>query len=301
VSFRLYRYALPVALEDEAGAALWEVGTLGFQVVEEDGRLRLEAYFSAQGESGPGAGDDPLAGWPGVELLAVEVVEEQDWLAPWRKQARPFDVGRSFRVDPREPEEAAAEAGDDDGSAGRERRLLSLPARAAFGVGSHASTRLAVELLEDVPLAGRTVLDVGTGTGILAFAALHLGAGAATAFDLDPAAVFAARDNAARNGFSFRLFTGRAAALSPPTARFDWALINVVPELILPDMPAVAALLGSGETGGGMVLSGILTEKADEVLAAVGRLGFREHSRAADEEWVALRVERAPATEGDSA
>jgi len=227
------------------------------------------------------------------------VVEEQDWLAPWRQQARPFDLGRSFRVDPREPEEAAADSGGgegEDGSAcGDARRLLSLPARAAFGVGSHASTRLAVELLEDVPLAGRSVLDVGTGTGILAFAALHLGAGSAVAFDLDPAAVFAARDNARRNGFAWRLFTGRAAALSPSSARFDWALINVVPELILPDVPAVAALLGSGGTGGGMVLSGILAEKADEVLAAVGRLGFGERSRAADEEWVALRVERAPA------
>jgi ribosomal protein L11 methyltransferase len=163
-----------------------------------------------------------------------------------------------------------------------------LPARAAFGVGSHESTRLAVELIEELPLAGRDVLDVGTGTGILAFAALHLGARSAVAFDLDPAAVYAARDNARRNRFEPLLYVGRGDAL-PATASFDWVLVNVVPERIRPELPELAARAVAG-----MVLSGILLDGVGEVLQEVWKLGLTETARATAEEWVALRVERRP-------
>jgi len=274
VPYLLRIYLLPAALEDDAVAMLWEGGTLGVQVVEEGDTVRLEAYFP------DGSGTDPLAGHPDVEVLPPETVEQQDWLAAWRAQATPFEVGDSFVVDPREPEEVPE-------TAGGKRRLLSLPARAAFGVGSHESTRLAVELIEGLPLAGRDVLDVGTGTGILAFAALHLGARSAVAFDHDPAAVFAARDNALRNRFGPLLYVGRGDALAG-AGRFDWLLVNVVPELIRPEMPALAARAAEG-----LVLSGILGENVGEVLAEVWKLGLTETARATAGEWVALRVERA--------
>lgn len=297
-------YTLPASLEDAASALLWEGGTLGCEVRPHEGdRVRIEAYF-------PPGTPDPLSEMPAVEAIgAAEEVPDQDWLAPWRRQARPFDLGARFRVDPREPDEAddpgkppsplpsatgdpscrAGEGGSSERGEPSFRRWLRLPARAAFGVGSHASTRLAVEVLETLPLSGLDVLDVGTGTGVLAFAALHLGARRVVAFDLDPAAAVAARDNACRNRFSPLLFAGTAAALSPD-ARYHWALVNVVPELILPAMPHLAPRVRRG-----LVLSGILADKGDAVASEVARLGFAESGRARDGDWVALRMEREPA------
>lgn len=275
-------YALAGELEEPVAAELWAAGTLGCEVRELDGgRVRVDAYFR------PGT-DDPLSGHAGVEPLGgAEEVPDRDWLEPWRRQARPFDLGRGFRVDPREPRETAPEESTArDETSTPPRHLLRLPARAAFGVGSHASTRLAVELVEELPLAGRRVLDVGTGTGVLAFVAEHLGAARAVAFDVDPAAVCAARDNARRNRFTPLLFAGTAAALATG-ARFDWALVNVLPERITGDLPALASRVGAG-----FVLSGILEDRGDGVAADMASLGFAETGRAAEDGWVAVRVER---------
>jgi ribosomal protein L11 methyltransferase len=278
-------YAVPADQEELVAAELWEAGTVGLVTADEpDGRVRVEAWFAA-GAGPAAAGADPLehrlAGR--VEVLAVEHVGEEDWLAVYRERARPFALGEGFWIDPREPE------GEVTPSPGR--RLLRLPARTAFGTGSHESTRLAVELLEEVPPRGQRVLDVGTGTGVLSFVAERLGAVAVVALDVDAGAVVQARSNARLNRASPRLFTGTIEALGP-AVRFDLALLNIVPEIIVPELPDVAPLLGSGAAGGAMILSGILAERGDEVLAAAGALGFglREARRAG--EWVAFRVGR---------
>jgi len=271
-------YLLPEELEEVAAAELWAAGTVGLEVKDgEDGRVRVEAYFP-----GEGPGVDPLAGWPEVERVAAETVEERDWLAEYRARARPFPLGRRFWVDPGEPEGAPPEAPEG-------RWPLRLPARTAFGTGGHESTRLAVELLEDAPVAGRSVLDVGTGTGVLAFAALRLGARSAVAFDVDPAAALQARAASALNGLRPRLFTGEIAALAAGP-RFDLALVNVIPELILPSLGEIAARVGGGPGGGELILSGILEERGPLVLERAGGLGFAERARRTAGEWVAFRL-----------
>jgi len=304
VPYVLRTWSLPADLEEVVSADLWEVGCLGCQVVDggegpllaggpldehagraRGGRVVLAAVFPLDSADDP----DPLSRWGGrgVEPLATAELGEEDWLAAWRQGTRPFDLGLGFRVDPREPEVALAEAEREAGRTGHvdDRLLLSLPARQAFGVGSHESTRLAVRLMEDVAFPGLDVLDVGTGTGILAMVALHLGARAAVAFDLDPGAAFAARDNARRNLFDLQIYAGEAAALGD-RARFDWALVNVIPELILPTLPEIATRVD------GLVLSGILVERGGEVLAALRPLGFERRARVEDGEWVAYRLER---------
>lgn len=266
-------YLVPPDLEEPFVGDLWLAGTLGVQTTAEaDGRVRLEAWFPAG--SAPG-GTLP----PGVEAVADEPVPDADWLAAYREQARPFPVGRSLFVDPREPGEDPAEV-----PAGR--RLLRLPARAAFGIGSHESTSLALELLEDMDLRGRRVLDVGAGTGILAFVALMFGARSAVGFDVDPAAPVHARDNARLNRLRLPLFAGRLAALRERPL-FDLALVNVVPEQILPEMPDLLALLRPGAEA---VLSGILAERGREVLDHVRGLGLIERDRREAGDWVAFRV-----------
>jgi ribosomal protein L11 methyltransferase len=266
-------YALPSDLEESAVALLWMAGTLGVQSTTgaADGRLRLEAWFPLE--------SDPPETLSGVELEREEIVPDADWFAAWRERAKPFPVGRTLYLDPREPEDAPAEIPEG-------RRLLRLPARAAFGTGSHESTALALELLEGADLHGRRVLDVGTGTGVLAFAALAFGAESVTGFDLDPAAPFHARDNSALNGLHPRLFAGRLAAIRGRPL-FDLALVNVVPEQILPEMPGLIRLL---RPGGEAILSGILQERGRQVLDRMRGLGLVERDRREAGDWVAFRV-----------
>jgi ribosomal protein L11 methyltransferase len=273
-------YLLPPDLEESAVALLWMAGTVGVQsTTAGDGRLRLEAWFPMDSEPL----DDALEMLPGAELETADTVPDADWFATWRERAQPFPVGRSLYLDPREPEDGAPDVPEG-------RRLLRLPARAAFGTGSHESTALALELLEDADLKDRRVLDVGTGTGVLAFAALAFGAASVTGFDVDPAAPFHARDNSALNGLHPRLFAGRLAALRE-RPRFDLALVNVVPEQILPEMPALAALLRPDAEA---ILSGILAERGRQVLDRMRGLGFEERGRRAAGDWVAFRVGREP-------
>lgn len=265
-------------LEDRAVAALWAAGTLGVQSLPQaDGRLLLEAFFPAEPAPAPLELD-----LPGVEPAGEGAVAEEDWFAGWRERVRPFPVASSLFVDPREPADAERDRVETpDG-----RRRLILPARAAFGTGSHESTALALELLEALDLAGRRVLDVGTGTGVLAFAALLFGAARAVGFDSDLTAPFHARDNGFLNRLAPALFAGPTAALREGPA-FDLALVNVVPEQILPEMPAILRRLAPG---GELILSGILIERGRMVLDRLRGLGYRERERREAGDWVAFRV-----------
>jgi ribosomal protein L11 methyltransferase len=273
MAYLLRTYLMPADLEDVVMGELWAAGTLGVQFESRaDGRVRLEAYFL------PGAFSSVQLP-PGVECVGQEEIPDTDWLAGWREGARPGGVGRSFLVDPREPEEGGVEV-----PAGR--RLLRLPARGAFGTGSHESTSLAVELLEEVEVRGKRVLDVGTGTGILAFAALARGATEAVAFDVDPTAPFHARDNAVLNGLQPRLFAGTVAALREEP-RFDVALVNMVPEEFLSELPAIVDRLAPD---GEAILSGILRERGAEMLKSARALGLVQRGRREEGEWVAFRL-----------
>lgn len=283
-------YLVPVRLEELFAAELWAAGTLGLEIKPHDGeRVRVEAYFD-EASPEPDLEAMGLEGAEEIETVGLEPVPQVDWLARYRENAKPFTVGRRLLLDPREPDEPPCEV-----PAGRV--LLRLPARSAFGVGSHESTRLALELLEDLAdeggLAGRPALEIGAGTAVLSFAALRFGARSAIAFDLDPGAPIHARDNSRLNGLFPLHFAGRLAALAAPPhprSRFDLLLLNVLPEEILAELPDLANRLAPG---GELIFSGILAERGDEILGRVGELGLVERSRRTANEWIAFRLVRA--------
>ncbi len=289
-AYQLLQFSLPEDLEESFIAELWAAGALGFEVQGgEPGRNKVDAYFpsplpAALSELG-------LERWirRGVVRLGAERLADRDWLAAYRESAEPFDVGHRFRIDPRDPDEGMTGAADD------RRFTLRIPAQTAFGTGSHASTRLVLEWLEDLDLSGLEVLDVGTGSGILAFAAERLGAGRIVAFDIDAAAVCIARGNARLNAAlaphrgdeaAPRLFAGGMAALRPER-RFDLALVNILPENFAGQVPSLAGVL---RPGGRVISSGNLAERRDELLARWQGAGLALEAERRAEEWIAFLV-----------
>ena len=310
-TYQRWLFELPTALEEVFGATLWEHGCEGIEDPDttpfdpEGGGLpqapgtepiQRVAYFSDPVP--PVAEALDLAAWGarGVKLVLREVLPVRDWLAEYRARAQPLDVG-CFRLDPREPEAveevvASGSSAEAPEGLGPGRYLLRLPARTAFGTGSHESTRLALLLLEGLAETGRLggvrLLDVGTGSGVLAFAALRLGAGRVVAYDIDLPSVCMAETNRRLNPWPAAptpaWFAGGPGALAPAT-RFDLLVINVLPERIATDLPELVKHLAPG---GRLLSSGNLVDQRALLADRFGALGLRYESELIEGEWLAM-------------
>ncbi len=248
-------------------------GPLGFEIAGED----LVAYFR-EAESARIAGGALRARRVLHELTPD--IPEGDPLEAYRAASRPFPVGRRLWIEP----------GESRGEPAPENRVtLRVPATRAFGTGSHASTRLALLALEDELLAGRSLLDVGTGSGVLALAAAGLGATRAVGLDTDADAVFVARENLRRHAFGarVRLYAGPLAACA---GEFDVVVANMLAEEILPEAPR---LLERAGTTGRVVVSGVTREHEREVLGAMRRGPWKLAARRTEGEWISLCMARA--------
>ena len=282
--YRRLSFILPREAEELLADRLWALGTLGLELgVDGEGRLRIDAWFA---EPAPPLLIAGAAGWPpaGVELVDSAAIDEEDWMAEYRRHAQPIRLGARLVIDPGD-EAVRPRAVDDAGLT-----WLHLPARRAFGTGSHASTRLAVELLETLPLAGRTVLDLGTGSGVLAFAALAGGARRVFALDHDPLAALIAGQNGRRNRLWPAVAAGGIDCLRAAPA-FDLVVVNILPERVAGDLPALAACLRPGADA---VFSGLLESQREGYSARLRELGLRPlgHRRSGDWAAVHARLER---------
>ena len=188
------------------------------------------------------------------DAIRIERLADRPWEREWLKDFRPMRFGRRLWVCPGGQRATAADAIE-----------LELDPGLAFGTGTHATTALCLEWLDGQALAGRRVLDYGCGSGILALASLKLGAASATAFDIDPQALLATRDNARRNALERDLtVAGEPAAIRGP---FDVVLANILAGPLVALAPALA---GYCAPGAAIALAGLLDEQAAEVAAAYG-------------------------------
>lgn len=209
--------------------------------------------------------------------LRTRRVDDGDWTDAWKAHYVAQRVGRVVVV-PSWLNEAV----------GPGEVAITLDPGMAFGTGLHPTTRGCLRLLQDLAPMPREVLDVGCGSGILALAALRLGATRAVALDTDPLAVEATRENAARNGLADRMRVDEGTVPAAAEARYPLVLANLVAAVLVELAPRLAAHLAPG---GVLLASGIIAPRAAEVVDAMRAAGLAVTDRRDDGEWVSVRLE----------
>ncbi|MBW3612235.1 MAG: 50S ribosomal protein L11 methyltransferase [Chloroflexi bacterium] len=212
-----------------------------------------------------------------VGALRVRPVDDAQWTDAWKVHYVPQRVGRLVIV-PSWIDEPEVEG---------EARIRLDPGM-AFGTGLHPTTRGCLALLQELEPMPADVLDVGCGSGILALAALTLGARRAVGLDTDPLAVEATRTNAERNGVAERLTVTRGTLPEAAERPYPVVLANLVAAVLVQLAPRLAAHVAPGGT---LLASGIIEPRADEVIAALTATGLRVATRRDDGEWVSMRLE----------
>jgi ribosomal protein L11 methyltransferase len=265
--------------ENEKDAmAAWLVERTGHAVQEQDdgsltsfaenesaGYLLLDGFRQVFGDGAQG------------EVLPLPTV---DWTDRWRDGLGPRQVGR-LTIAPSWAPAAESSA-----------RTIILDPETAFGSGEHGSTRSALTLLDRHLRSGSTVLDLGSGSGILTIAAAKLGARRATGIEIDAEAIPVAERNAARNGVDDRVafLLGDAAALAPLLGPAETIVSNILRTANVQLLPAIAA---SVAPGGCVIFAGMETPEREMFLGPLGAAGFAVVDETADEGWwsVAARAE----------
>jgi ribosomal protein L11 methyltransferase len=270
---------------ERLSAEAWAAGAAGIEEREAADGVELLIYAPAGDAEAVRAAVAEAAGEGAV--AAAEPVPESDWSERWKQRLEATLVSPRLLVRPPGVEPAPAPG---------QVELVIEPCQ-AFGTGAHESTRLALEWIDalapELP-QGCRVLDVGTGTGVLALAAIRLAGAQAVAFDLDPLAAPAARQNAQANGLAagLQLFTGPLDALGD--VAFDLVVANLWKSELLSLVRGIAAHTA---TGGRAVFSGLRARDVDEVLPALTAAGFapvaaREAVEADGDHWTALLMQR---------
>ncbi|MBK6435939.1 MAG: 50S ribosomal protein L11 methyltransferase [Rhodanobacteraceae bacterium] len=211
--------------------------------------------------------------WLTPEKITARGVADEDWTRVWMDTFQPMQFGRRTWIYPSTTEPPA----DTDAA------IVRLDPGLAFGTGTHPTTALCLSWLDGLDLVGKTVLDFGCGSGILAIAALKLGAARAIGIDNDPQAIIASRDNADRNGVTGQLDLYLPDAV-PADLTADVVVANILAGALIALQPTIT---GHCRSGSPLALSGILGDQADEVAAAY-RQDFPELTVTPQEDWVRI-------------
>ena len=214
-------------------------------------------------------------------------IADQNWMEAWKQHYRPIPIGQRLLILPAWLE-----------SPEPQRLAIKIDPGMAFGTGTHPTTQLCLELLEEAisklqPGDNSCVIDVGCGSGILSIAAIKLGAGAALGVDIDPESIKNARENADTNGIGEALVLGLGSVSEILEDKFPWKSAPLVLANIL--APVIIRLFDGGlaelvEPGGVIILSGILQEQAQGVIEAGEKKGLRLNEKRQMGDWVALAM-----------
>jgi ribosomal protein L11 methyltransferase len=267
-------------------AEVFAAGASGLEERDDGDGIMLLVYApAAQVEAVRGAARSADAD---AVIAGAEAVVARDWPETWKDGLAPIVVSPRLVVRPPFAAHALAPG----------QREVVIEPRQAFGTGAHGSTALALALLDARLAVARAarVLDVGSGSGVLAIAALQLGAGVALACDLDPIAARETRENAARNGVDAELasFAGSLDALGPRAGTFDLVVANVISSELRPILAALVARFAPAGVG---IFSGLLAREREQITAALTEHGLRvidgrQERDARGDEWLALMTLR---------
>jgi ribosomal protein L11 methyltransferase len=216
-----------------------------------------------------------------VSDLRVTTLAEEDWANAWKEHFRTHKIGDRVVI---RPPWLEYEAQDDE-------VVVELDPGMAFGTGLHPSTQLTMLGVEETVQPGDTVLDVGTGSGILAIAALKLGAKHVDAVDVETVAVRATEENAARNGVadSIDVRLGSVGPGEPFQRQYDVVFANIIARILI---ELAEPLVDGTKPGAAMVLAGIIKDREADVADAFEALGAAVVNRRQHDDWVSLVLRR---------
>lgn len=222
------------------------------------------------------------AEWLGSLDITVSESDDKDWENNWKQYFHPLSIGEKFLICP------SWEKVPGDG-----RTVIEIDPACSFGTGRHETTAICLEELEKQDIAGKDVLDMGCGSGILGIAALKLGAKHVDAVDIDMVATRIAGENAEKNGipeglmdiYCGNILTDGTLCESLAQNRYSLILANIVADIISDMLPFFARCL---DAQGHMICSGIISPRRDFVVDALGKAGFVIESIREKNEWVAI-------------
>ena len=221
----------------------------------------------------------------GLTMSKTRLAEE-NWEESWKENYPPVELGKRLVILPYWLEETYT--GD--------RIPVILDPGLTFGTGSHPSTQMVIEAMEETVKAGDCCLDLGSGSGILSITALRLGAKQAVGVDIDPKAEDMARENAAANGYGSKEFTALTGDVTADSAlmaqlagNYNLVLVNIVADVIIHLAPVLPRFLSADST---LICSGILDSRLEDVLEALDRAGIDPIRVCAREDWRCIMAKR---------
>ncbi len=212
--------------------------------------------------------------------ISVLGLSEDDWAEAWKKYYKPIPLGKVTIVPAWENYEAK------EGEI-----IIRMDPGMAFGTGTHETTRLVMKIMQDELSGGELVLDLGTGSGILSICASKLGARHCNAYDIDPVAVKVAKENAEADGCD-NISVGISdllAGVDRSMGKYDFCVANIVADILIRMLPDVGDYLTDKA---GLILSGIISPRADEVRAAAEAAGFYIAREEKENDWLAILVRK---------
>ncbi len=235
------------------------------QKMNDHGREELEKWLVAQRDA--------------CFIKSEEVIEERNWNEEWEQSIKPIRIGKFVIT----PTWAEPEVSTDD-------IVLEIDPKMAFGTGYHETTRLILQLLPDVIEKEDRLLDAGTGTGVLAIAALKLGASHALGFDIDEWSYRNATENALLNHVSDRFVIKEGGAeLIDPKVSYDTVLANINRNALMEMTPKLVSVTKSG---GNLILSGLMLNDEEPMLRHTALRDFDHVKSVYENEWVAIWLKK---------